>query len=358
MISDQPPQPGQSHQSSATGQPPQPDQPRPTAPPYLTFRATRMLHTAQGPQLLDIGFELQEGRTLAIYGPSGAGKTTLLRILAGLTPAASGHIRIGDETWLDTGKHIDLPTRHRSIGLVFQDFALFPNLTVREQLGYALPSLKRKTGLTPEAPGSPVTPGPAASPETHESAETPKDQRLFVDELLALMELEALQHHRPALLSGGQQQRVAIARAIARRPRLLLLDEPLSALDDEIRHKLQEELPKVQRHYHLTTLLVSHQLSEIFRLAHEVIQLEQGRITRQGSPENVFAQHTGASVNITGAIMDLAFDGERVIIRVNCGGAIIPLTLSAAEAAPLRPGQTVTVSSTLLDPRLLANDGA
>jgi molybdate transport system ATP-binding protein len=300
---------------------------------FLAFHATRMLHTAQGPQLFDIGFELEQGRTLAIYGPSGAGKTTLLRILAGLTPAASGHIRIGDETWLDTGRHIDLPTRHRSIGFVFQDFALFPNLTVRKQLEYALP-------------------GPAPSPETA------KDQRLFVDELLALMELEALQHRRPALLSGGQQQRVAIARAIARRPRLLLLDEPLSALDDEIRHKLQEELLTVQRHYHLTTLLVSHQLPEIFRLAHEVIQLEQGRIKRQGSPENVFAQHTRASVNISGTILDLTSSGETVLVRVDCGGAIIPLTLSTAEAETLRPGQTITVSSTLLHPRLSSNRGA
>jgi molybdate transport system ATP-binding protein len=300
---------------------------------FLAFHATRMLHTAQGPQLFDTGFELEQGRTLAIYGPSGAGKTTLLRILAGLTPAASGHIRIGDETWLDTGRHIDLPTRHRSIGFVFQDFALFPNLTVRKQMEYALP-------------------GPAPSPETA------KDQRLFVDELLALMELEALQHRRPALLSGGQQQRVAIARAIARRPRLLLLDEPLSALDDEIRHKLQEELLTVQRHYHLTTLLVSHQLPEIFRLAHEVIQLEQGRIKRQGSPENVFAQHTRASVNISGTILDLTSSGETVLVRVDCGGAIIPLTLSTAEAETLRPGQTITVSSTLLHPRLSSNRGA
>ena len=105
----------------------------------LSFRATKMLHTAHGPQLFDVAFEMPLGKLMAIYGPSGAGKTTILRVLAGLTSAGSGHIRMSGETWLDTEHSIDLPTRHRSIGFVFQDFALFPHLTVREQLEFALP---------------------------------------------------------------------------------------------------------------------------------------------------------------------------------------------------------------------------
>ena len=223
----------------------------------IRFTATKMLHTARGPQLFDVAFEAKQGDILAISGPSGAGKTTLLRILAGLTTPESGHIQIGQETWLDTDQKINVPTRHRSIGFVFQDFALFPHMTVRKQLEFA----------TPENAGTPV-----------------------IDELLELMDLASLQHQRPALLSGGQQQRVAIARAIARKPRLLLLDEPLSALDDEMRHKLQDYILKARQRYQLTILLVSHHLPEIFRLADSVISLDQGRIVIQGHPAEVFPQ--------------------------------------------------------------------
>ena len=222
-----------------------------------------MLHTARGPQRLDIAFHWQQGRLLAIYGPSGAGKTTLLRILAGLTAADSGFIEVEGETWLDSDRRINLPTRRRSIGFVFQDFALFPNLTVRQQLEFALPDAKNKA---------------------------------FVTELLSLMELEEFHNLKPALLSGGQQQRVALARAIARRPRLLLLDEPLSALDDEMRNKLQDYILRVHRHYKLTTMLVSHYLPEVLRLADEAIILENGKITAQGNPSNLFA---GRTITIT-----------------------------------------------------------
>jgi molybdate transport system ATP-binding protein len=222
-----------------------------------------MLHTARGPQQLDIDFQWQQGCLLAVYGPSGAGKTTLLRILAGLTPTDAGFIEVEGETWLDTSRRIYLPTRRRSIGFVFQDFALFPNLTVRQQIEFALPDPRNRT---------------------------------TVAELLDLMELRELQDLRPALLSGGQQQRVALARAIARRPRLLLLDEPLSALDDDMRNKLQDYILTVHRHYKLTTLLVSHHLPEVLRLADEAILLEHGKITAQGAPANLFA---GRTITIT-----------------------------------------------------------
>ncbi|HEV2479212.1 MAG TPA: ATP-binding cassette domain-containing protein [Puia sp.] len=303
-----------------------PAHPETPAPPFLRFHATKMLHTAQGPQLFEVRFELPQGQTLAIHGPSGSGKTTLLRILAGLTPADTGHIQVGSETWLDTRNHIDLPTRHRSIGFVFQDFALFPNLTVRGQLEYALPPGTRKAA---KAAGS------------------------IIDELLQLMELEELQHRRPALLSGGQQQRIAIARAIARSPRLLILDEPLSALDDEMRHKLQDYLLKIQRHYHLTTLLVSHHLPEIVRLSDNVILLEKGRIERQGPPAEVFADKP--HITITGVIIDLTPTGDTFLVRIDCAGTTVRLTVPAAKAATLQPGHTVTIASTLLNPNFITH---
>src|SRR5882724_2547345 len=169
---------------------------------FLRFRAFKMLQTADGKLPLDLSFELNKGSILTIYGNSGAGKTTVLRILAGLTEIGSGHIEVDGEAWRNTDRKINLPARKRSVGLVFQDFALFPHLTIKENLEFALQK---------------------------------REDRRLVEELIELMELQQLQRSRPANLSGGQQQRVALARAIVRKPRLLLLDEPLSSLDDEMR---------------------------------------------------------------------------------------------------------------------------
>jgi molybdate transport system ATP-binding protein len=225
----------------------------------IQFHANKTLLTSSGRQQMDVTFELDKGRLLTLYGPSGAGKTTILRILSGLTTITSGYIRVNGETWRDTRQKIDVPTRHRSIGFVFQDFALFPHLSVQENLRYALPK--------------------------------GEDHRLM-NELIELMELGPLRDIRPAFLSGGQQQRVALARAIVRRPGLLLLDEPLSALDDDMRHRLQDYIEEIRRHYELTTILVSHHLPEIIRLADEVLWLDKGKIRQQGSPQAIFTGHT------------------------------------------------------------------
>lgn len=220
--------------------------------PMIQFQATKTLLTTAGKREMEVAFELQKGRLLTLYGPSGAGKTTLLRILAGLTTISSGRIVVDGETWRDTRQKIDVPTRRRSIGFVFQDFALFPHWSVQENLRFALPK-----------------------------GEDPR----WMNELIELMELGPHRDIRPGFLSGGQQQRVALARAILRRPKLLLLDEPLSALDDALRHRLQDHIEKIHREYGLTTILVSHHLQEIRRLSDEVIWLDKGKI--QGSPEIV-----------------------------------------------------------------------
>jgi molybdate transport system ATP-binding protein len=290
--------------------------------PFLEFQATKMLHTAAGKQLLDVRFQLAKGSILAIYGPSGAGKTTLLRILAGLTDADSGLIRLGGEAWLDTTRRVAVATRRRSIGFVFQDFALFPHLTVRQQLEFALPQ---------------------------------GEEGKLIDELLSLMELEALQHHRPALLSGGQQQRVALARAIARRPGLLLLDEPLSALDEEMRVKLQQYIQKIHQRFRLTTVLVSHYLPEICRLADTAIVLERGRVSRQGSPGVIFGASPSAvaKIELTGTVIEIKQDEDRVVVAVRCGDTLLRTVATPAEAASLNVGQTVSVAFDASNPTIL-----
>jgi len=287
----------------------------------IRCQVVKMLQTSEGPLPLDLSFQVEKGSFLTIYGRSGAGKTTLLRILAGLTDPEEGSIVVEEETWLDTGRSVNLAARKRSVGLVFQDFALFPHLSVKGNLLFAL-----KKG---------------------------EDRRL-VDELIEIMELGALQDSRPAQLSGGQQQRVALARAIARKPRLLLLDEPLSALDDEMRHKLQDCLLEVHRHYHLTTILVSHHLPEIFRLSDEVICLEKGRIQQRGRPADIFTEgKISGKFRITGEIVDITPSDIVYIITVLSANTLFKVIATAEEITALQVGDKVMVASKAFNPIVL-----
>ena len=218
----------------------------------LDFHLLKALHTAAGPRTLDVRLTLAPGELLALSGPSGAGKTTLLRLLAGLDRPDGGFVRADGHTWYEAARRQWLPPQRRPLGFVFQDYALFPNLTVRENLAFAAA-------------------GQAGASQ-------------LVADLLALLELTELAPRRPGLLSGGQQQRVALARALARRPRLLLLDEPLAALDLPTRLRLQQALLEVHRQLGLTTILISHDPAEIARLADRVLELDLGQVRRLGPP--------------------------------------------------------------------------
>jgi len=204
---------------------------------------------------MEIDLLAEKGSIVAITGPSGAGKTTLLRQIAGLVSPDAGYIKFGNTVWLDTSVKIFQSPQLRNIGLVFQDYALFPHLTVRENLLYAL-----------------------------NKGEKPA----IVDELLHAVELTQLTDRKPGQLSGGQQQRVALARALVRRPDLLLLDEPLAALDHTMRRRLQEYLLILQQQLGFTMILVTHDLGEIFRMAHQVVILENGKVAKYGSPAEVY----------------------------------------------------------------------
>jgi molybdate transport system ATP-binding protein len=244
--------------------------------------------------------------------------------LAGLTDIDAGHIEGNGVIWRDTAQRLNIPARKRPIGMVFQDFALFPHLNVRENLEFALPA-----------------------------GEDPR----VVPELIELMELQSLQKARPAQLSGGQQQRVALGRAMVRRPELLLLDEPLSALDDEMRSRLQDYLLRAHRQFRLTTILVSHSLPEIFRLADEVISLDKGSIIRRGTPADTFLQpgSTG-SFMLAGEVIDILPEGASFSISVLCANTLIPVRTTPHQAALLRKGQKVMISSESFEPRILLTE--
>ena len=286
----------------------------------IQFRAYKILNTSQGKMPLEVAFTLDKGQLISLFGKSGAGKTTILRILAGLTKTDESFIEVENEVWDDTKKKIHLPAQTRSIGFVFQDYALFPNLTVKENVQFALQK---------------------------------KSDRKIVPELLELMELQQLQHNKPTRLSGGQQQRVALARAIARQPKILLLDEPLSALDDEMRFKLQDYIFKAHLHYKLTTILVSHHLPEIFRLSDNVIILDKGKIIKQGKPLDVFTeQKMSSKFNVTGEIIDITKNDIVYIVSVLSMNNIIKIIATADEINNLKVGQKVLVTSKVFNPMI------
>ena len=203
-----------------------------------------------------INLAIEASEFVCLLGPSGCGKTTLLRIIAGLLSADRGRIL------LDGRDLSSVPTRERGFGIVFQSYSLFPHLTVAQNAGYGL-SIRR----------------------------TPKAQaKARVDELLATVKLTDYAERYPGELSGGQQQRVAIARALAVNPALLLLDEPLSALDARVRAALREELREVQRSLGIPTLMVTHDQEEAMVLADKVVCMNHGRIEQVGSPEALYQQ--------------------------------------------------------------------
>lgn len=206
---------------------------------------------------IDLSFTLERGSFLAVYGPTGAGKTTLLRMLAGLASPGKGKIIVGGETWYDPIQKLNRPPQERSIGMVFQDFALFPHLTALENIAFAMPK---------------------------------GEDSKRVHELLVELEIIEWAERKPAQLSGGQKQRVALARALARSPRILLLDEAFAAQDSESRKRLQTYLRQEHQKKSLTTIMVSHDLPEVLHLADKVICIEGGRIAEQGDPMAVLGR--------------------------------------------------------------------
>jgi molybdate transport system ATP-binding protein len=201
-----------------------------------------------------------------LFGPSGSGKTTVLRCLAGLERPDEGHIRFGTETWFDAGRGIHLPPQRRGIGYLSQDYALFPHLTVADNIGYGLGSLSRA------------------------------ERRRRVGEMIGLFGLTGLEGRYPRQVSGGQQQRVALARALARRPRLLLLDEPLSALDAPTREQLRRELRRLLSGLQVPTVIVTHDAMEAVALGDFVAVLDEGRIRQSGPVQEVFTRPADAAV--------------------------------------------------------------
>ena len=202
-----------------------------------------------------VQLDIQPGETVVLLGPSGCGKTTMLRIIAGLEqPDAGGQVFFGEQDVTS------LPIEERRVGMVFQSYALFPNMSVAENIAYGLKVRNIKQA----------------------------DKKQRVDEMLAMMHLESFSERRIDQLSGGQRQRVALARALAVRPRVLLLDEPLTALDAKLRESLRAEIDRLLRSLKITAVYVTHDQSEAMALGDRIAVMERGRIAQIGSPREIY----------------------------------------------------------------------
>jgi molybdate transport system ATP-binding protein len=266
-----------------------------------------------GPMEIDVGVDLATGGLVAVYGESGAGKTTLLRMIAGLVAPDLGKITADGVTWFDKTAKTNVPPQQRRVAMVFQDYALFPNMTVLQHLEYALPK------------GCPAS---------------------VIAETMIAVELGQLAGQKPASLSGGQRQRLALARALVSQPRLLLLDEPLSALDGEMRQRLQAYI----KHFHdtrqLTTVLVSHDKAEICGMADEVHVMARGKISRSGKPEAVLGHPHGLrpATTVAGYVLEVMQSPGGRQARVAFGGGEIVVDL--ASGADYAPGEPITLGIT------------
>jgi molybdate transport system ATP-binding protein len=230
--------------------------------------------TRLGDLEIEVDLEVAAGECLALAGPSGAGKSSTLRVAAGLLTPASGRVSCGDDVWLDTDRGVDVPAERRRLGFLFQDYALFPHLSAWQNVAYPLRSLPRA------------------------------ERRDRAHDLLARFGLAERAEARPGTLSGGERQRVALARALAREPRALLLDEPLSALDARTRASATRELAATLREARVPAILVTHDFAEAAQLADRVAVVDRGRAVQTGTAAELAARPASAFVaDFTGAVV-------------------------------------------------------
>ena len=285
----------------------------------MSFIDITGLKKAFGPVTVvhDFDLAIEKGEFVSFLGPSGCGKTTILRMIAGFEGASGGRIAID-------GRDVTrLPPAKRDVGMVFQSYALFPNLTVGENIAFGLRIAKKTAG----------------------------EIRERVAEMLAIIKLPQLADRYPWQLSGGQQQRVALARALAVRPQVLLLDEPLSALDAKIRVSLREEIRALQRELGITTIFVTHDQEEALSMSDRIVVMNEGRAAQIGTPFEVYtwpknrfvASFVGTLNLLEGTVVDegrLTLDGREVSVGRGLVGRVAGETVTVA----LRP-EAVTLGA-------------
>ena len=262
---------------------------------------------------LDAKFAIPEGKITVIFGPSGSGKSTILRLLAGLVRGDEGLLKFAGECWFDSERGINLPPQRRSIGFLFQDLALFPHLTTAQNIAYPIG-------------------------ESHQSSR--------VVELLEMTEMAQLRDRYPHELSGGQRQRLALARALARDPKLLLLDEPFSALDSSVKKRLYDELIRLHDRLGFTAVFVTHDMAEAYSLAEHAVVLKEGKVAKEGSPEEVFLGKTlSTRIQIPAKVIAMESDEIHTLLTVEEGRRTFRVFVDNEEAENISIGDEVVVAA-------------
>ncbi len=280
----------------------------------IEIKINKPLHGSNGTMNLDIDLNINKGEFVALSGLSGSGKTTLLRILAGLENA-TGTLKIDNEYWLNEKYSKD--SQKRDIGFVFQDYALFPNFTVLQNLLYV------------------------------------KKDKELAKHLLDMTDMYELKNRYPNSLSGGQKQRVSLCRALMNKPKLLLMDEPLSALDPQMRTKLQNEILTLHKEFNTTTIMVSHDPSEMYRLASRVLVLDYGKIVNDGLPKDILLKTKGSQkFSFEGELLDIVRVDVIDIAIISIGQQLVEIVLTKEESKTLKIGQKVNVSTKAFTPNI------
>jgi len=280
----------------------------------IKINISKKLHGSDGEMNLEIKLDIQKNDFVVLSGLSGSGKTTLLRVLAGLEES-QGTIEVDGEVWQN--EKMTLAPQKRQIGFVFQDYALFSNMSVKENLLYVKNDLNLAT------------------------------------KLLEITELSNLENRLPNTLSGGQQQRVSLCRAMMNSPKLLLMDEPLSALDAKMRVKLQNEILTLHKEFGTTTVMVSHDPSEIYRLSSRVVVLEQGKIVNDGTAKDVLLKTKGSQkFSFEGEVLDIKKVDVIYIAIIAIGQQLVEIVVSSEEMKDLKIGQRVKIGTKAFTPTI------
>ncbi|MBK8802356.1 MAG: ATP-binding cassette domain-containing protein [Fibrobacteres bacterium] len=291
----------------------------------VKVKVVKRLVASTGPMELSMDFQVAAGERVALFGPSGSGKSSVLRMIAGLMRPDEGRIEVDGKIWFDSAAKVDLPPHVRKPGLVFQDHALFPHRTAFQNILDG------------------VLDGP--------------DRAARARVLLEVFELSGVADHPPARLSGGQKQRVALARTIASDPAMLLLDEPFSALDAGLRGRVIEETAGHLDRERKTTILVSHDMGEVWRLTDRVLRLENGVVVASVTPDAVFAG--GAStprLRIPATVLALRESEGFVVVTASAAGTVVRAVVSVEEARSLLPGSSVLLAAKAFETMILPMD--
>ncbi|MEO1434743.1 MAG: ATP-binding cassette domain-containing protein [Bacteroidota bacterium] len=287
----------------------------------IEIRCTKQLMTASGLEVLRLDVALPIGKCIGVFGQSGIGKTTLLRLLAGLEKPDSGWIRFKDQVWSDENHF--LPPQERQVGLAAQEASLFPHLSVRQNMAFGMPK-----DLQPE----------------------------MLSELLAIMGLEQLADQNPRRLSGGQQQRVSLARALLAQPQLLLLDEPFTGLDQAIKGQILNYVQTYRQKHHLSTIIVSHSIPDLYKLCDLVISMENHEARVVDTPERLFG-----GTNLTGSIrqhaevLKMEPSGVVIILTVAIGQQIAKMVAHPEDLMGIQVGDLVLLETKSFSPILRKN---